>query len=79
MCHVDRVTLETASDAYTAQFGVDPSNQQDLVDANYKLEQAQKELTEARAMARLGQMTAGAAHEMNNPLAVMIFDRVGWK
>lgn len=44
---------------------------QDLVDANYKLEQAQKELTEARAMARLGQMTAGAAHEMNNPLTII--------
>ncbi len=44
---------------------------QDLIDANYKLEQAQKELTEARAMARLGQMTAGAAHEMNNPLTII--------
>jgi putative nucleotidyltransferase with HDIG domain len=44
---------------------------QDLIEANCKLEQAQKELTEARSMARLGQMTAGAAHEMNNPLAVI--------
>jgi signal transduction histidine kinase len=44
---------------------------QDLVEVNYKLEQAQKELTEARAMARLGQMTAGAAHEMNNPLTII--------
>jgi signal transduction histidine kinase len=44
---------------------------QDLIEANAKIEQAQKELTEARSMARLGQMTAGAAHEMNNPLAVI--------
>ena len=44
---------------------------QDLIDANHKLEQTQKELTEARAMARLGQMTAGAAHEMNNPLTII--------
>ena len=44
---------------------------QDLVDTNHKLEQAQKDLTEARAMARLGQMTAGAAHEMNNPLTII--------
>ncbi len=44
---------------------------QDLIDTNYKLEQTQKELSEARAMARLGQMTAGAAHEMNNPLTII--------
>lgn len=44
---------------------------QDLIESNHKLEQMQRELTEARALARLGQMTAGAAHEMNNPLAVI--------
>jgi signal transduction histidine kinase len=44
---------------------------QDLIEANVRLEAAQRELSEARAMARLGQMTAGAAHEMNNPLAVI--------
>jgi signal transduction histidine kinase len=44
---------------------------QDLLDVNHQLRQTQRELTEARAMARLGQMTAGAAHEMNNPLAVI--------
>lgn len=44
---------------------------QDLIQANLALESAQKQLTEARALARLGQMTAGAAHEMNNPLAVI--------
>lgn len=44
---------------------------QDLIEANARLEDAHKQLSEARAMARLGQMTAGAAHEMNNPLAVI--------
>lgn len=44
---------------------------QDLIESNAKLEQAQRELAETRAMARLGQMTAGAAHEMNNPLTVI--------
>ena len=44
---------------------------QDLIDTNYKLGLTQKELAEARAMARLGQMTAGAAHEMNNPLTII--------
>ncbi len=44
---------------------------QDLIEVNARLEEAQKQLAEARAMARLGQMTAGAAHEMNNPLAVI--------
>jgi putative nucleotidyltransferase with HDIG domain len=44
---------------------------QDLIQANLALEAAQRELSEARALARLGQMTAGAAHEMNNPLAVI--------
>lgn len=44
---------------------------QDLIRANLALETAQQQLTEARALARLGQMTAGAAHEMNNPLTVI--------
>lgn len=44
---------------------------QQLVDAKSQIEDAQSQLAEARTLARLGQMTAGAAHEMNNPLAVM--------
>lgn len=42
-----------------------------LAEANRSLAEAQGELAEARAMARLGQVTAGAAHEMNNPLTVI--------
>ncbi len=42
-----------------------------LADSNRALAAAQAKLTEAQAMARLGEMTAGAAHEMNNPLTVI--------
>ena len=42
-----------------------------LADSNRALAAAQAKLTEAEAMARLGEMTAGAAHEMNNPLTVI--------
>ncbi len=44
---------------------------QELIESNLALESAQKQLSDSRAMARLGQMTAGAAHEMNNPLTVI--------
>lgn len=43
----------------------------DLASANRTLAETQSELSERASMARLGEMTAGAAHEMNNPLAVI--------
>lgn len=42
-----------------------------LVEASRALSLAQKQIAEHEAMARLGETTAGAAHEMNNPLAVI--------
>ncbi len=42
-----------------------------LAESNRALAAAQSKLTEAQAMARLGEMTAGAAHEMNNPLTII--------
>ncbi|MEO0484077.1 MAG: HDOD domain-containing protein, partial [Planctomycetota bacterium] len=42
-----------------------------LAVTNRSLAEAQASLTEAESMARLGEMTAGAAHEMNNPLTVI--------
>lgn len=42
-----------------------------LAAAARELEQTQAQLTEAQALSRLGEMAAGAAHEMNNPLTVI--------
>lgn len=42
-----------------------------LAQANRQLHGAQNEITQARAMAGVGEMAAGAAHEMNNPLAII--------
>lgn len=42
-----------------------------LADSNRALAAAQARLTETESMVRLGEMTAGAAHEMNNPLTVI--------
>lgn len=42
-----------------------------LADSNRSLAEAQHRLAEAQSLARLGEMAAGAAHEMNNPLTVI--------
>jgi len=44
---------------------------EELAEANSALAEAQDRLLESESMARLGEMAAGAAHEMNNPLAVI--------
>jgi signal transduction histidine kinase/HD-like signal output (HDOD) protein len=44
---------------------------EELASTSAALEDAQSHLAEAQAMARLGALTAGAAHEMNNPLAII--------
>ena len=44
---------------------------QQLVELNRQLADAQQGMLRAQSMARLGEMAAGAAHEMNNPLAVI--------
>jgi signal transduction histidine kinase/HD-like signal output (HDOD) protein len=43
----------------------------ELAQRHAELAEAQARLAEAGAMAKLGEMTAGAAHEMNNPLTVI--------
>ena len=42
-----------------------------LADANRQLHNAQAEVMRSRMMTSIGEMAAGAAHEMNNPLAVI--------
>jgi len=44
---------------------------EELADTNRSLSELQQELLAAQSMARLGEMAAGAAHEMNNPLSVI--------
>lgn len=44
---------------------------EELAQANSALADAQDRLLRQESMARLGEMAAGAAHEMNNPLAVI--------
>lgn len=44
---------------------------EDLATTNHALAEAQEQLTRQASLARLGEMAAGAAHEMNNPLAVI--------
>lgn len=44
---------------------------EELADANRALAEAHDRLLQTESMARLGEMAAGAAHEMNNPLAVI--------
>ncbi len=42
-----------------------------LAEANRRLAATQADLVDTRSMARLGELAAGAAHEMNNPLTVL--------
>jgi putative nucleotidyltransferase with HDIG domain len=42
-----------------------------LAEANRRLQNAQNEILRSRTMITVGEMAAGAAHEMNNPLAVI--------
>lgn len=44
---------------------------QRLAEVGRSLNEAEKKLAETEALARLGEMTAGAAHEMNNPLTII--------
>ncbi|MEO0587174.1 MAG: ATP-binding protein, partial [Planctomycetota bacterium] len=44
---------------------------EELASANAALAEAQDRLLHTESLARLGEMAAGAAHEMNNPLAVI--------
>lgn len=45
--------------------------QEKLADANRSLIETREQLTQTESLAMLGRLTAGAAHEMNNPLAII--------
>jgi len=57
--------------AATAQHAGARRMGEDLATANAALASAQDRLLHTESLARLGEMAAGAAHEMNNPLAVI--------
>lgn len=44
---------------------------EDLSEINRRLQQAQREVARVRSLAMVAEMAAGAAHELNNPLAVI--------
>jgi signal transduction histidine kinase len=44
---------------------------QELLDLNRRCREAEKQLVRMRSISMVGEMAAGAAHELNNPLAVI--------
>ena len=55
----------------TAQIRDEARLAEQLAEANRRLQSAQNEILLSRMMTSIGEMAAGAAHEMNNPLAVI--------
>jgi signal transduction histidine kinase/HD-like signal output (HDOD) protein len=74
---IDRALLKPLLHAWSAglrhAFDRDHAQrlQEQLVEAGRALSEAQQQLAQTEAMVRLGETTAGAAHEMNTPLAVI--------
>ncbi len=65
---LDAVALAVSSAAARVQ---EEKTAEDLLDLNRRLHTAQKQLVRMRSISMIAQMAAGAAHELNNPLAVI--------
>ncbi len=74
---MDRLHLEALSRTWGAAIGASAQHQgakrlgEELAETNRMLTGAQDELARNKALAALGEIAAGAAHEMNNPLAII--------
>lgn len=73
----DRLHLEALSRTWGAAIAGAAQHQgakrlgEELAETNRMLTGAQDELARSKALAALGEIAAGAAHEMNNPLAII--------
>ena len=74
---LDRLHLEALSRTWGAAIGASAQHQgakrlgEELAETNRMLTGAQDELARSKALVALGEIAAGAAHEMNNPLAII--------
>jgi len=64
--------LSQANDQLMEEVGERKRTQQELKRANDELQSAQTQILQAEKMAAIGQLSAGVAHEIKNPLAIII-------
>ena len=74
---IERQHIEALSRTWGAAIAAAAQHQgakrlgEELADSNRVLTDTQDELARSKAMATMGELAAGAAHEMNNPLAII--------